>query len=83
VAEPSWTGRARQAAWLARVDRNRRAVQSPRYRPPALGAESQNRLVDVRGWLERNYTMTTVVVLVLIGVVIGGKGLLTLLGATA
>jgi len=27
--------------------------------------------------------MTTVVVLVLIGVVIGGKGLLTLLGATA
>ena len=45
-----------------------------------LGQRATSSLVALRGSLERHYAMTTVVVLLLIGVVIGAKGLKTLIG---
>lgn len=44
-----------------------------------LGQRATSSLVALRGWLDRHYAMTSVVVMLLIGVVIVGKGLKTLI----
>jgi hypothetical protein len=45
-----------------------------------LGERATSSLTALRAWLERHYSTIVVVVLLIIGIIVGGKGLSTLIG---